>query len=88
MLEKIRKQINKTMSEYTDSRHPTGDEVSIAWLVCEIDRLHDIIISNGLSLKDEPGTSKMMLKCFVCHKTGPTVTGYCESCGSANVKEV
>lgn len=39
MLEKIKKDINKRMSEYKDSRHPTDDEVSIAWLVSEVDRL-------------------------------------------------
>jgi hypothetical protein len=37
--EKIVKKLNKSMEMYTDSRHPTDDEVSIAWLICEIDRL-------------------------------------------------
>jgi len=39
MLNIIRKNINRRMDVYTDSRQPTGDEVAIAWLVSEIDRL-------------------------------------------------
>lgn len=39
MLDKIKKDINKRMSEYKDSRHPTDDEVAIAWLVSEVERL-------------------------------------------------
>ncbi len=40
MLDKIKKDINERMSKYTDSRHPTDDEVSIAWLVSEIEKLN------------------------------------------------
>jgi uncharacterized coiled-coil DUF342 family protein len=39
MLDRIKEDINKRMSEYKDSRHPTNDEVSIAWLVSEVERL-------------------------------------------------
>jgi len=39
MLEKIKKDIDKRMSQYSDSRHPTSDEVAIAWLILEIERL-------------------------------------------------
>jgi len=39
IFEKIKKDINKRMSQYNDSRHPTSDEVTIAWLVLEIERL-------------------------------------------------
>lgn len=39
MLDKIKKDIDERMSQYTDSRHPTDDEVSIAWLVSEVERL-------------------------------------------------
>ena len=39
MLDKIKKDINERMSKYKDSRHPTNDEVSIAWLVSEVERL-------------------------------------------------
>lgn len=41
MLNKIKKDIVERMSHYTDSRQPTGDEVSIAWLVSEVDRLKE-----------------------------------------------
>ncbi len=44
MLEKIEKDIDERMSKYTDSRHPTGDEVAIAWLISEVKRLNEIII--------------------------------------------
>lgn len=39
MFEKIKADIVKRMSAYTDSRQPTGDEVAIAWLVSEVERL-------------------------------------------------
>lgn len=39
MLEEIREDLKKRMSDYTDSRQPTGDEVRIAWLLGEIDRI-------------------------------------------------
>lgn len=39
MLDIIRKNIDRRMDHYTDSRHPTGDEVAIVWLISEIDRL-------------------------------------------------
>ncbi len=41
MLKRIEKNITKRMSEYTDSRHPTDDEVAIAWLVAEVNRLRE-----------------------------------------------
>jgi len=39
MFESIKKDITERMSHYTDSRHPTGDEVRIAWLVFEVQLL-------------------------------------------------
>lgn len=39
MLRKIKADITERMSAYTDSRQPTGDEVAIAWLVTEVERL-------------------------------------------------
>ncbi len=39
MLNKIKADIVKRMSAYTDSRQPSGDEVAIAWLVSEVERL-------------------------------------------------
>lgn len=41
MLEKIEKDITKRMSHYTDSRQVTDDEVTIAWLVSEVNRLKE-----------------------------------------------
>ncbi len=43
MIKKIEKDINKRMSEYTDSRHPADDEVAITWLVSEVRRLEEVI---------------------------------------------
>jgi len=43
MLENIKTNLNKRMAGYTDSRQPTDDEVSIAWLVMEVDRLNEIL---------------------------------------------
>ena len=39
MFEQIKRCINKRMSQYSHSVHPTADEVRIAWLVMEIERL-------------------------------------------------
>ena len=46
MLEKIKKNLREHMSGYTDSRQPTDDEVTIAWLVSEIDRLTRLLASD------------------------------------------
>ena len=46
MLEQIKNDIKKRMEYYTDSRQPTGDEVTIAWLIGEIERLKDIVKYN------------------------------------------
>ena len=35
----IKEDITERMAHYTDSRHPTGDEVRIAWLVAEVQLL-------------------------------------------------
>lgn len=43
MFEDIKKYINERMSVITDSRQPTGNEVRIAWLVTEVDRLNKIV---------------------------------------------
>lgn len=39
MFEKIKANLTERMAAYTDSRHPTGDEVRIAWLVSEVEEL-------------------------------------------------
>ena len=38
--EEIKKDINERMEQYADSRQPTGDEVTIAWLIIEVERLN------------------------------------------------
>lgn len=53
MFEKIEKDITERMSHYTDSRGPTGDEVAIAWLVTEVERLREIITKTVTNLLDE-----------------------------------
>lgn len=40
----IEKDINERMSKYTDSRQPTNDEVTIAWLIMEVTRLQTLLI--------------------------------------------
>lgn len=42
MLEKIKKDLRQRIANY-HSRQPTGDEVTIAWLIGEIDRLNEKI---------------------------------------------
>ena len=49
MLDKIRKNIEERMDRYTDSRQPSNDEVTIAWLVTEIDRLKEDNLKGELS---------------------------------------
>lgn len=44
MFEKITENIVERMGQYTDSRQPTDDEVRIAWLVDEVDRLRIEVI--------------------------------------------
>ncbi len=39
MFEEIKTDLNERMSHYTDSRQPTADEVRIAWLVDEVEKL-------------------------------------------------
>ena len=39
MLSGIRKNIDRRMDIYTDSRQPSGDEIAIAWLITKIDEL-------------------------------------------------
>lgn len=39
MFKKIKDDLNRRMEQYTDSRHPTDDEVSIAWLITEVEKL-------------------------------------------------
>lgn len=48
MLKKIEDNLRERMCGYTDSRQPTDDEVTIAWLISEIDRLNEIIKSQCL----------------------------------------
>lgn len=43
MLEKIKDDLRQRMADYHDSRQPTGDEVTIAWLISEIDILNEKI---------------------------------------------
>ena len=40
MFEDIKKDLKERMSGVTDSRQPTGDDIRIAWLVTEVDRLN------------------------------------------------
>ena len=40
MLEGIKEDLKQRMANYTDSRQPTAYEVTIAWLISEIDRLN------------------------------------------------
>ena len=54
MFEKIKTHIIERMGQYTDSRQPTGDEVRIAWLVDEVERLQ----------KDKKGNTKLI--CVGC----------------------
>ena len=44
MLEQIQENIRERMVQYNDSRQPTGDEVRIAWLISEIERLNKKIV--------------------------------------------
>jgi len=46
MLDKITEDINKRIAAYTGHVFPTDDEISIAWLICEVERLKEIIISD------------------------------------------
>ena len=41
MLEKIKEDLRQRMVNYTDSRQPTNDEVTMAWLLSEIERLNE-----------------------------------------------
>ena len=43
MLAEIHKILRERMSGYTDSRQPSDDEVTIAWLLCDIQALEDEI---------------------------------------------
>ena len=39
MLKRIQEDIHKRMAQYNDSRQPTNDEVTIAWLISKIEEL-------------------------------------------------
>ena len=39
LITKITEDLNERMSHYTDSRQPSGDEVSLAACICEIESL-------------------------------------------------
>jgi predicted P-loop ATPase len=58
MLKEIKNDINNRMSEYTDSRQPTADEVRLAWLVGEIEelnrRLEKRTIKSSVSINSYP----------------------------------
>lgn len=43
MLEEIKKDVQERINSCTDSRQPSGDEISMAWLLWEIDRLNEVI---------------------------------------------
>lgn len=82
ILEDIRGDINRRMKSYKHSAHPSSDEVSIAWLITEIDRLqedkHPEALERKKNMRDTGGG------CSVCG-TSPArnVTGtywLCESC--------
>ena len=46
----ISNDINERLSNCTHSAAPSDDEVIIAWLVCEIDRLHEVMLRPDLSV--------------------------------------
>ena len=43
-LREITKDINERMAIYTHSAQPTEDEVSVCWLLCEVERLNKLLI--------------------------------------------
>lgn len=45
MLEEIQKNLKQRMANYNDSRQPTDDEVRIAWLLSEIERLNEKMVN-------------------------------------------
>ena len=47
MFKQIKRCINKRMSQYSHSAHPTADEVRIAWLITEVERLQLCIGKNN-----------------------------------------
>ena len=49
--DKIVKYINDEMAHYTDSRQPTDDQVRIAWLVDEVERLRSVEREYDIELK-------------------------------------
>ncbi len=50
MFDKIEAGINKRIKAQTDSRHATNDEVTMCWLIAEIDELRKTIQSAGKCL--------------------------------------
>jgi len=51
MFDAIKENINERMSHFTDSRHPTNDEVRIVWLVTEVTLLQADLKSCKSDLK-------------------------------------
>jgi hypothetical protein len=43
MLRSIKEDLKKRMAGYHDSRHPTDDEVRIAWLLREVETLGKLV---------------------------------------------
>ncbi len=72
MLDKIREDINARLAKQPDSRCATGDEVSICWLIGEIDRLQHQLSTNKKIAETNraDAVKKAMLDtaCAACHE--------------------
>lgn len=53
VFEQIKKNIDKRMDQYTDSRQPTDDEVSIAWLLTELSQVREAARALLQHIEDE-----------------------------------
>ena len=71
-IQRISKDLNKRMAVYTDSRQPTGDEVSLALLLCHIVDLNNIIAGSPM----RPCTVINKDTTRMCREPG-TVDGAC-----------
>ena len=69
MLEKIRRHINGIMAKYTHSAGPTTNEVYIAWLLGEVDRLTEIVDNLPKPAPSVAATPEILLKTQLVHLT-------------------
>jgi len=53
-LESIQRWLDERMVSYTDSRQPTEEEVTIAWLLCEVERLKKLLTTPNADPKMGP----------------------------------